>query len=460
VRLGAIDLEIRTGHVRAATHPERFEDALARETQNPLPRLPLDHPLEEVVALARVAEPRARREVGRQCVIARDAPVAPAGRVTEHVPRGDRSRRFVGLIGKRQILRERLVEIEDLLGGEPQDEIRKDRFAQGRCLKDRVGIHDVAATSTCDAESLRRRAVAIDDGDGDARHGCDAHPAGKLVEGCERRVARRGHRFDSACRRYPVRSEGRCATRGEPAATGHSAVVTRRGIGHVGISVEGVGMTTLVAIWFGAFLGYGIFSAQVSSEVVAMIGVRSVLLVLGASVVGAPLAAQGHRAAWFEAGAGIGVVDDVGSHQDHVGLALDATVGWRFRPQSGWAALLALSGGTQGSMGSTDACEVVPGGRCARDHTRFRTMAALVGWELRGSGGASLRGLTGPAYYHLRADDGSTAGRLGLQARIDVATPSLRRVALVASLRVGGPFQRFDGHNYHFGAVAAGLRVQ
>lgn len=190
-----------------------------------------------------------------------------------------------------------------------------------------------------------------------------------------------------------------------------------------------------------------------------MIRVRSLFLALAASMLAVPLVAQGRPGFWAEASTGFGVADALGSHQDHVGVAFEAMVGWRHGAKPGMRGLFALSGGTQGSMGSVSSCNPAPGGGCLADFSRFHSLAALVGWELAGSR-SSLRGLTGLAYYQARTRHGVAGGAMGLQSRIDIASPPVRRVAAVASLRLGVPFQRLEGRKYQFGAVAAGLRVQ
>lgn len=187
-------------------------------------------------------------------------------------------------------------------------------------------------------------------------------------------------------------------------------------------------------------------------------GVRSLLLVAGMSVIGGPLAAQGRAS--FEATAGLGFIEAAKSHQDHAGLVIDATVAWRLRRGLGQTGVLALTAGTQGSLGSIDACDVAPGGGCMPDYARFHTVAALIGAESRLLFGVPLRVLVGPAFYHGRTREGDSRGELGLQSRIDVATPAVRRAAFVASVRAGCPFQRLDDREYMIGAVAVGLRLQ
>ena len=193
-----------------------------------------------------------------------------------------------------------------------------------------------------------------------------------------------------------------------------------------------------------------------------MIRVRSVLIALGAGVLGAPLVAQSRPAVSVDASAGLGVIEGAAGHNEHVGVALDATVGWRLRPSARGSAVFAVSGGAQGSMASNDICIPLPGGGCRRDFTRFYSVGALAGWQVRGYRGASLRFLTGPAYYRALARDRDGRNALGVQGRIDIVTPALRRIAVVASVRGAAlpGFGNVTDRPHTLGAVAVGLRVQ
>jgi hypothetical protein len=190
-----------------------------------------------------------------------------------------------------------------------------------------------------------------------------------------------------------------------------------------------------------------------------MARVRSLLLAAAASLLGAPLLAQG-RAVSFEASIGAGVIEGAGGHNEHVGLAWDGTIAWRVRrADSRGTPVLAVSGGLQGSSASNDICIPLPGDGCRRDYMRFYSIGALGGWEARGYRGASLRLLAGVAQYRGFARDRDARNGMGLQGRVDVTTPPLGRLALLMSVR-GAVLPGFDERRYRLGAVGAGLRIQ
>jgi hypothetical protein len=82
----------------------------------------------------------------------------------------------------------------------------------------------------------------------------------------------------------------------------------------------------------------------------------------------------------------------------------------------------------------------------------FYLIAALMGWE---NGAGLVRALVGPAY--VQADfDGRT---VGVQGRLDAATPALWRVAMVVSIRPTLiPYYR--GDMVGLLAVGIGLRLR
>ena len=126
-----------------------------------------------------------------------------------------------------------------------------------------------------------------------------------------------------------------------------------------------------------------------------------------------------------------------GEFRDRAGFALDALAATRVRPAPAGAILAGISAEMQGMPGSGDDCLLTPSGGCVPDFPLFYSAAALLGWEAAGVSGPSLRLLGGPAYY--RADEGGVA--LGLQGRLDMATPALRHLALVVSVRGAVPAQ-------------------
>jgi hypothetical protein len=182
----------------------------------------------------------------------------------------------------------------------------------------------------------------------------------------------------------------------------------------------------------------------------------SVLLLLTACVLVRPLhvGAQQRPALSLEASVGFGVGD--GSEwRNRAGFALDGLVGLRVRSAPGGAILAGLAGGMQGMPGSGDDCLLTPSGGCVPDFPLFYSAAALLGWEAARASGPSLRVLAGPAYY--RADEGGAA--LGLQGRLEVASPAWLHVAVVASVR-GAVLPNFRGDALALAAAGFGLRLQ
>lgn len=113
--------------------------------------------------------------------------------------------------------------------------------------------------------------------------------------------------------------------------------------------------------------------------------------------------------------------------------------------------------GSQGGLGSDLSCTPDGSGGCRRDFPSFRYVVALAGWEIgaaRGGRGASARFLAGPG--HFVSDDGSA---IGLQARLELASPAPFGVAFVASAR-GSRLPRFNDESVTLGAVGVGLRLQ
>jgi hypothetical protein len=186
------------------------------------------------------------------------------------------------------------------------------------------------------------------------------------------------------------------------------------------------------------------------------------LLALLGSALGTPLFAQERPPVSLEVSAGVSFGRGGVTRRERNGVALDATLGWRVYPVPNGAVLLALSGGAQGAIGMdmTDDCQIAPGGGCLPDYPSFYSVGALAGWEWALERGASTRVLAGPAYYrgHQRRPD--VSGRaIGLQARADFTTPTLRRIALLASLRAA-VVPSFRGDTYALGAAGFGFRFQ
>jgi hypothetical protein len=144
-----------------------------------------------------------------------------------------------------------------------------------------------------------------------------------------------------------------------------------------------------------------------------------------------------------------------GEFRDPRGFALDALAAMRVRPAPAGAIVAGFAAELQGMPSSGDDCLLTPSGGCVPDFPLFYAAAALLGWEAAGGSGPSLRLLGGPAYY--RADEGGAA--LGLQGRLDVATPAMLHVALVVSVR-GAVLPNFRGDALGLAAAGLGVRLQ
>lgn len=183
-----------------------------------------------------------------------------------------------------------------------------------------------------------------------------------------------------------------------------------------------------------------------------------VLAILGVGLA-TPLLAQGRSPVSVEASAGVGLSRGGGTYRNRMGIALDATLAWRIRPTESGAVVVGLSGGMQGAVGSmADICVVASNGGCAPAYPVFYSVAALAGREWGRGRPTFARVLAGPAYYQAGARDGGGSA-VGVQGRVDLATPVRGRVAVVGSVR-GAALPSFRGDAHAHGAVALGVRVQ
>ena len=144
-----------------------------------------------------------------------------------------------------------------------------------------------------------------------------------------------------------------------------------------------------------------------------------------------------------------------GAYTGRSGLAADVMAAARLRRRPTGAALAALAMSAQGALFTTRDCLPGPGERCLRVFPTLYSVAALAGREWAVGGGAAVRLLGGPAYVW---DEGG-GETVGLQARLDAATPPVARLALVASARVAA-LPRLHGTTFGLGALGIGLRVR
>jgi hypothetical protein len=180
------------------------------------------------------------------------------------------------------------------------------------------------------------------------------------------------------------------------------------------------------------------------------------LAVLGIAAA-TPLAAQQRSPVSLEASFGVGSGQSDGVYRERTGLVVDATLTLRLRPTRSGAMLLAVSGGGHGILTDvTSICDPTPDGGCARAYPAFYSLGLLAGREWQQWRGSSVRALAGPAYYRARSRGGGTGG---LQARLDVATPPLWRIAFLGSFR-GAVLPGFRRERHTLGALALGVRLQ
>jgi hypothetical protein len=152
----------------------------------------------------------------------------------------------------------------------------------------------------------------------------------------------------------------------------------------------------------------------------------------------------------FDATVGQSYGQGGGARRNRDGIALDALLSWRPR-RPGLHAMFGIGTGVQGDKSSGAPCLNLPGVDCVPNFPRVYTLGILAGLEQRGRYGAA-RLIAGPTHY--RADGGGSA--LGAQARLELVSPPLHRIALVASAR-GGLAWNLDRHDYRLGAVGIGL---
>jgi hypothetical protein len=154
----------------------------------------------------------------------------------------------------------------------------------------------------------------------------------------------------------------------------------------------------------------------------------------------------------LEASLGAGHLGGGAEFTSRGGFAVDALLGLRVAANRGRALVAGLNAGMQGPLGSNDMCTFTPRGGCMPDQPIFYTVGALAGWESRAG---TVRALAGPAAMH--ADGGGRA--LGLQARLDGATPTILHVAAVLSVR-GTLMPNYRGESLRLLAFGIGLRIR
>jgi hypothetical protein len=178
-----------------------------------------------------------------------------------------------------------------------------------------------------------------------------------------------------------------------------------------------------------------------------------IAIVCGLPVVG-EAAAQSRAPASVEASLGFRSGHG-GSYVNRGGGALDLVLAYPLRGASAGALIGGLNVGAQSQLVGLAVCLILPDGGCAPDFPTFYSIGALAGVQ-RGSARAfSARVLAGPVYFH--AHEGGRA--LGMQSRVDMATPSWQRAAVVVSLRCSA-LPSFRGEAVGISSFGVGLRIR
>lgn len=139
------------------------------------------------------------------------------------------------------------------------------------------------------------------------------------------------------------------------------------------------------------------------------------------------------------------------------GTVSDFTLAWRARPVAGGGLLLGIAAGKQIIAGHDAICHAMPDGvGCRPSYPLIRSVGALIGWESGSPGRAAVRLTSGPTAY--RAQEG-VGDAIGIQARLDAATPAFHHLALVGSVR-GDLLPGFQGDTHALGAFMLGIRVR
>lgn len=136
---------------------------------------------------------------------------------------------------------------------------------------------------------------------------------------------------------------------------------------------------------------------------------------------------------------------------------VDLGVTFRARDSRRGSLLLGINRASYLPHGNDLTCPIRPGTtRCVPDYPEFAATSLLVGWQTPRPARGSLRLLMGPGLY--RADNRDIGNSLGLQARVDVASPALWHVSLVTSARAW-VVPNAEGTRYRQTMLGLGLRI-
>ena len=144
-----------------------------------------------------------------------------------------------------------------------------------------------------------------------------------------------------------------------------------------------------------------------------------------------------------------------GSYSERGGIALDLLLAMPVRETPAGTLVAGTTAGVHGPIAGDLSCISDPVRGCLPNFPVLISAGAVGGLQRGSAAGASARLLAGPAFF--AAQEGG--GALGLQGRLDAATPPLFHVSLVASLR-GAVLPRFQGEALTQGSFGLGLRIQ
>jgi hypothetical protein len=164
-----------------------------------------------------------------------------------------------------------------------------------------------------------------------------------------------------------------------------------------------------------------------------------ILTILAATPARAPGQATAHRTGWFDVT--IGPARPLnGRYLFTLGPAIDANVAFQVRHTASHNPFVIVAAAAQGGFPSNDKCASDGHGGCLENLPSIKSADVLLGVDLLGNDGSrtgwSANLSAGPGISSVNGDDyGEHATVLSWHARIDLASSSARRGAIVASIR-------------------------
>lgn len=182
----------------------------------------------------------------------------------------------------------------------------------------------------------------------------------------------------------------------------------------------------------------------------------AVLFVAAASIGFVPIAAsaQPEHALSFDAAVSIRTGEG-GYYVNRDGFALELTGAFPLRETSAGTLIGGLTTGAQGSFWGGWRCVPDPDGYCSSTFPGMIFVGALLGIERGSPSSGSARAVGGPFYYSM---DLLGLKGVGVQGRIDLATRTRGRFALVASLRQA-VLPSVQGDVVGITSLGAGVRI-